>query len=71
MKTLLERLKPEYLELLEADAWRYPTSISNIKKDLTENVTFGFLTVTSAHQLCVFCKINLSVLELSSLFNKE
>ena len=71
MKTLLERLKPEYLELLNIDAEKYPTSINSIKKDLTENVTFGFLTVTAAHQLCVFCKVNLSVLELSNLFIKE
>lgn len=71
MKTLLERLKPEYLELLESETEKYPNSINNIKKDLTENFSFGFLTITSAHSLCIFCKVNLSVLELSNLFEKE
>lgn len=71
MKTLLERLKPEYLELLETEAEKYPTSINSIKKDLTENYTFGFLTITAAHSLCIFCKVNLGILELSNLFNKE
>lgn len=71
MKNLLERLKPEYLELLEADAEKYPTSVNSIKKDLIENVSFGFLTVTAAHSLCVFCKVNLSILELSNLFEKN
>ena len=70
MKNLLERLKPEYLELLNTEAEKYPNAINSIKKDLIENVTFGFLTVNSAHSLCVFCKFNLSILELSSLFEK-
>ena len=71
MKTLLERLKPEYLELLNTESEKYPTSVNSIKKDLTENVTFGFLTITSAHSLCLFCKVKLGILELSSLFDKE
>ena len=71
MKTLLERLKPEYLELLNTEAEKYPNSINSIKKDLTDNVTFGFLTVNSAHSLCIFCKVGLSIIELSSLFDKE
>ena len=70
MKTLLERLKPEYLEILENEAKLYPTSINSIKKDLIENVSFGFLTVSSAHSLCIFCKVNLGILELSNLFEK-
>ena len=71
MKNLLERLKPQYLELLEADSERYPTLINVIKKDLTENFTFGCLTINSAHSLCIFCKVNLGILELSNLFEKE
>ncbi len=71
MKTLLERLKPEYLELLDSEAEKYPISINSIKKDLIDNFTFGFLTVNSAHSLCLFCKVNLGILELSNLFEKE
>ena len=34
MKNLLERLKPEYLELLNEDAIKYPYMIESIKNTL-------------------------------------
>lgn len=71
MKTLLERLKPEYLELLEADAEKYPSLIRNIKSDLNEYYHFTDLNVNTAYQVCNLCKIGFGIVELDSLFIKE
>lgn len=70
MRNLLERLKPEYLELLEADAEKYPSLIRNIKTDLSEYYHFTDLNVNTAFQLCNFCKVGFGIVELDSLFEK-
>ena len=71
MKNLLERLKPEYLELLNEDAKLYPYLIQGIKRDLKENVSFTDLSVGSALQLCTVCKIIMGIIELNNLFEKN
>ena len=71
MRNLLERLKPEYLELLNEDAKLYPYLIQGIKRDLKENVSFTDLSVGSATQLCTVCKIIMGITELNNLFEKN
>ena len=71
MRTLLERLKPEYLELLEIDFEKYPSLIRNVKSDLNEYYHFTDLNVNTAFTICSFCKLDLGIVELDILFLKE
>jgi len=71
MKNLLERLKPEYLELLEVDAIKYPYLVQGIKRDLRQNISFTNLSVGSALQLCTVCKVIMGVTELNNLFQSN
>ena len=71
MKNLLERLKPEYLELLNEDAIKYPFLVQGIKRDLRQNVSFTNLSVGSALQLCTVCKTIMGVTELNNLFESN
>jgi len=68
MKNLLQRLKPEYLELLEVDGIKYPYLVQGIKRDLRQNISFTNLSVGSALQLCTVCKVIMGVTELNNLF---
>jgi hypothetical protein len=68
MKNLLQRLKPEYLELLNKDAIKYPFLVQGIKIDLRQNISFTNLSVGSALQLCTVCKVIMGVTELNNLF---
>ena len=71
MKNLLERLKLEYLELLEEDAKLYPFMTESIKNTLLKCVTYIQLDIYTANQLCVICKINFNILEIDNLFLKD
>jgi len=70
MKNLLERLKPEYLELIEEDYIKFPYLIANIKDELSKHFHFTDLNVNTAFQICNFCKIGFGIVELDSLFLK-
>jgi len=49
MRTLLERLKPEYLEVLENEVKNlYSQNYKNITKQLTENTCYGDLKFSDA-----------------------
>lgn len=71
MKNLLERLKPEYLELLNEDAIKYPYMVESMKNTLLKSVTFIQLDIYTANQLCVICKVNFNILEIDNLFLKN
>jgi hypothetical protein len=71
MKTLLERLKPEYLELLEADAEKFPYLYQSVKTELSQNEFWTELTTRVSNQICVISKVDFGIIELDSLFNKE
>ena len=70
MKTLLERLKPEYLELLEADREKFPYLYQSVKSELSQNEFWTELTTRVSNQLCTICKVNFGIVELDSLFIK-
>jgi len=71
MRTLLERLKPEYLELLEADAEKFPYLVQSVKSELSQNKFWSELTTRVSNQLCTICKVNFGIVELNNLFLKE
>lgn len=71
MRTLLERLKPEYLELLEADSENFIFLVENVKKELSENNNVHTLKFTTAYRLSLFCEVSLGIRELNNLFLKE
>ena len=51
MKTLLERLKPEYVKILNEAKTQYPSIHHSIVKDLTNNSYYEDLTVYAALHL--------------------
>ncbi len=71
MRTLLERLKPEYLELLDLDTEKYPNLVYGIKKELRSNNSLHTITFLTAHQLSVCCKVTFGIVEINNLFLKE
>ncbi len=71
MRNLLERLKPEYLELLEVDAIKYPFLVQGIKNTLIENFSYISLDVYTANQLCTVSNVKFGILELDNLFIKD
>jgi hypothetical protein len=71
MRNLLQRLKPDYLELIEVDFEKYPYLIKNIKTDLSNHYHFTELSVNTAFQICNFCKLNFGIVELNNLFLKD
>ena len=71
MRTLLEKLKPEYLKLLEADAEKFPYLYRSVKNELSENKFWTELTTRVSNQLCTICKVNFGIIEIDSLFIKE
>ncbi len=71
MKTLFEELKPEFLEKLEQEAVLYPSVTERTITELKNNFSWLHLTVNTAQNLCMLDKNkNLSIIELSNLFNK-
>jgi hypothetical protein len=71
MKTLLERLKPQYLQLLESDAEKFPYLVLGIKKELQENNNLHTITFLTAHQLSICCKVTFGIGEINGLFLKD
>jgi hypothetical protein len=68
MKTLLNRLKPEYLELLESEKSKFPYLYSSVKDELSKNEFWTELTTRVSIQLCAICKVNFGIEEFNNLF---
>tara|TARA_R100000278_G_C5438826_1_gene152974 strand:- start:650 stop:883 length:234 start_codon:yes stop_codon:yes gene_type:complete len=54
MKTLYDKLKPEYKQKLEKQAEQYPSLIQQITESLQENYFWSSLTVGQAKDLITF-----------------
>jgi hypothetical protein len=68
---LLQRLKPEVLQAMNADAEQYPNLIESIKSDLAkEQISPLNLTINTASYVCGYAKISLEVVNLINCFNK-
>ena len=69
---LLQGLKPEVLEAMEAEEYLYPTLIKNFKRVLEEEEGSPFnLTVDIASYICQYNNTNLDIGNLLDCFNKE
>jgi hypothetical protein len=70
MKTLLERLKPEYLELLESETSKYPNTYLMIKNELKTKIFFTDLTVGTAEIMCLDFNVPFELYFINDLFGK-
>ena len=69
---LLQRLKPEVLQAMNADAEQYPNLIASLKKSLEqEEVSSLDLTVDTAIYICQYNNKNLDIINLFDCFIKE
>lgn len=64
MKTLYDKLKPEYKQKLEKQAEQYPSLIQQITESLQENYFWSSLTLAQAKDLITFTDYSFS--EISS-----
>jgi len=68
---LLQRLKPEVLQAMEAEEHLYPHLIPSLKKSLEEELISPlYLTVSVASSICQYNNTNLDIVNLLDCFNK-
>ena len=58
MKTLWDKLKPEYKRMLEEQEHAYPSLIKSVKMSLQENYLWSHLTVGQARELISFTDVS-------------
>lgn len=68
--TLLEKLKPEYLEKLEIVKEQYPTSAEKIELSLQYNRSVFGLTISEASSICMFFDIEITLTNILNIFNE-
>lgn len=69
--TLLDRLKPEYLEKLNLLETDYPSSINKIKNSLKENQSVFTLTISEASSISLFFGIEMNLTDLLNLIKED
>lgn len=68
---LLQRLKPEVLQAMEAEANLYPTLTKNFKRILEQEEGSPLnLSVDTASYICQYNNTNLDIVNLLDCFNK-
>lgn len=65
---LLEKLKPEVLELLNKEAVKYPLSTEQLKQRLSELHFWTHLKMGDAYALCRLNDKHFGISELASMF---
>jgi len=70
MKTLLERLKPEYLEILENEKTKFPYLIESTTKTLKSKHYFTELKIIEICYLMQVFNIFFDISEIDNLFTK-
>jgi hypothetical protein len=68
--TLLEKLKPEYLEKLKILKEEYPTSAEKIELSLQYNRSVFGLTISEASSICMFFDIEVTLTNILNIFNE-
>jgi hypothetical protein len=68
--TLLEKLKPEYLEKLKIVKEHYPTSAEKIELSLQYNRSVFGLTISEASSICMFFDIEITLTNILNIFNE-
>ena len=71
MKTLFEELKPGFLEKLQQETELYPSTTERTILELKENISWLHLSVNTAQNLCSLNNKNLSIIDLSNLFDTD
>jgi hypothetical protein len=69
--TLLEKLKPEYLEKLEILKEQYPTSAKNIELSLQYYRSVFGLSISEASSICLFFDIEMNLNNLLNLIKDD
>lgn len=68
---LLQRLKPEVLQAMEAEEHLYPNLIGNLKMRLDQELISPlYLTVSDASSICQYNNTNLDIVNILDCFNK-
>lgn len=57
MRTLYERLKPEYKAMLESEMWKYPTSVNRLTDKLKAEVVWTELTYGEVSMLVTYLNL--------------
>jgi hypothetical protein len=71
MKTLLERLKPEYLTALELETEKYPNSMESLKHQLNINYIFTDLKLHDAYRLLLLIpNVPFGIIEIGNCFEE-
>ncbi len=69
---LLQRLKPEVLQAMNADAEKYPSLIGSLKRALKKELISPLcLTVSDASYVCQYNNKNLDIINLLDCFNDK
>lgn len=69
---LLQRLKPEVLQAMNADAEKYPNLIRSLKRTLEQEQGGSLnLSVSDASYICQYNNKNLDIINLLDCFIKE
>jgi hypothetical protein len=72
MKTLFEKLKPQYKAKLESQAEFYPNSIKVIEHELKINTSFIDLKYGTVFELMNFCNLtNFNIVTIANLFDND
>lgn len=58
MRTLIERIKPEYMAQMEEVYAKYPTLLEIFKEDLSKTFFFTNLRYSTVLELCNTCNID-------------
>ena len=71
MKTLYDRLKPEFKEVLELEGKKYPATVKGVENSLINNNSWANLEVQEAMDLCSLLNVVFSIDSIYDIFNDE
>jgi hypothetical protein len=69
--TLLNRLKPEFLQKLKLVKQEYPTSAEKIENCLEQNQSVFGLTIEDGSRICTFFDIDMTLNNLLNLIKDD
>ncbi len=67
MKTLYDKLKPEYKQKLDEQAVEYPSIVKNLTSTLKDNYFWSHLTVGQAKDLITFTDYSFAEMSTTTL----
>lgn len=70
MKNLLEKLKPEYLELLDEESKRYPKTVFLLREYLSSYYSWLELTFDNLLTIQRIFKVEINITNIDNLFDE-